>query len=128
MLRVHEVDHLSAKEGPMQIQERSAGAVKVLDLSGPITFQQGDTLLKDKVHSLVHQGQTKILVNMAGVPYMDSAGLGQLVALYTTVARAGGSLKLENLTTKIHDLLTITKLLTVFETFDAEQDAVAHFR
>lgn len=112
----------------MQIQERSVGTVKVLDLSGPIIFQQGDTLLKDKIHSLAHQGHTQILVNMAGVPYMDSAGLGQLVAQYTTVARAGGSLKLVNLTTKIHDLLTITKLLTVFEVFDTEQDAVTHFR
>ena len=111
----------------MQIEERSVGTVKVLDLSGPITFQQGDTLLKDKVHSLVHQGQTQILVNMAGVPYMDSAGLGQLVAQYTTVARAGGSLKLVNLTTRIHDLLTITKLVTVFEVFETEKDAVTHF-
>jgi len=112
----------------MQIAERSAGNVKVLDLSGPITLMKGDDqLLKDKINSLVHQGQKNILVNLAGVTAMDSAGLGELVGAYTTVAKAGGSMKLVNLTKRLHDLLSITKLLTVFDTFDSEQAALQSF-
>jgi anti-sigma B factor antagonist len=111
----------------MQIVERSAGTVKVLDLSGQITFTQGDLQLKDKINSLVHQGHKNILVNMANVTHVDSAGLGELVGAFTTVTKAGGSMKLVNLTKKLHDLLTITKLLTVFDTFDSEQDALKEF-
>ena len=111
----------------MQIDERMVGAVKVLDLSGQITFTQGDMQLKDKIHSLINQGQKKILVNLSDVSYVDSAGLGQLVGAYTTVAQAGGSMKLVNLTKKLHDLLTITKLLTVFEVFESEQEALKRF-
>ena len=108
----------------MQIAERSAGNVTVLDLSGQITFTQGDQQFKDKINSLVHQGHKNILVNMANVTHVDSAGLGELVGAYTTVTKAGGSMKLVNLTKKLHDLLTITKLLTVFDTFESEQDAL----
>lgn len=111
----------------MQIAERSAGSVKVLDLSGQITFTQGDQLFKDKIHSLVNQGHKNILVNMANVTHVDSAGLGELVSAYTTVAKAGGSMKLIGLTSRLHDLLAITKLLTVFDTFDSEQDALKQF-
>jgi anti-sigma B factor antagonist len=111
----------------MQIAERSAGNVKVLDLSGQITFTQGDQLFKDKIHSLVHQGHKNILVNMANVNHVDSAGLGELVGAYTTVTKAGGSMKLVGLTKRLHDLLAITKLLTIFDTFDTEQDALKQF-
>ncbi len=111
----------------MQIAERSAGNVTVLDLSGQITFTQGDQLFKDKIHSLVHQGHKSILVNMANVTHVDSAGLGELVSAYTTLARAGGSMKLVNLTKRLTDLLTITKLLTVFDTFDSEPEALKTF-
>jgi len=111
----------------MQITERSAQGVKVLDITGQILFTQGDQVLKDKIHSLVHQGNKKILVNLAGVDYVDSAGLGELVGAFTTVTRAGGSLKLLSVTKRLRDLLSITKLLTVFETFDSEQDAVKSF-
>ena len=111
----------------MQIEERAVGDVMVLDLKGKITLGEGDELLKDKVNSLVNQGQKKIILNLAGVPYIDSAGLGEVVRTYTTVSRQGGSLKLLNLTKRITDLLAITKLLTVFETFDAEADAVKSF-
>ncbi len=111
----------------MQIAERSAGHVTVLDLSGQITFTQGDQLFKDKIHSLIHQGHRNILVNMANVTHIDSAGLGELVGAYTTVAKAGGSMKLVNLTRRLTDLLSITKLLTVFDTFDSEQDALKKF-
>jgi anti-sigma B factor antagonist len=111
----------------MQIEERKVGEVVVLDLKGKITLGEGDELLKDKINSLVNQGYTKLLLNLEGVPYIDSAGLGEIVRTYTTVSRQGGSLKLLNLTKRITDLLAITKLLTVFETFDAESDAVRSF-
>jgi anti-anti-sigma factor len=111
----------------MQIAERSAGNVKVLDLSGQITFTQGDQQVKDKINSLVHQGHKNILVNMADVTHVDSAGLGELVGAYTTVTKAGGSMKLVGLTKRLQDLLAITKLLTVFDTFDSEQDALKKF-
>src|SRR5437870_6682772 len=111
----------------MQIEGRHVGDVVVLDLKGKITLGEGDELLKDKVNSLVNQGHKKILLNLGDVPYIDSAGLGEIVRTYTTVSRQGGSLKLMNLTKRIQDLLSITKLLTVFETFDSESDAVRSF-
>jgi anti-sigma B factor antagonist len=111
----------------MQIEERAVGGVVVLDLKGRLTLGDGDQLLKDKVNSLVNQGHKRIVVNLAGVPYIDSAGLGEIVGSYTTVSRQGGSLKLLNLTKKITDLLAITKLLTVFEAFDSEDEAVRSF-
>ena len=88
---------------------------------------EGDEALKDKVNSLVHQGRRKIVLNLAEVPYIDSAGLGEIVRTYTTVSRQGGSLKLLNLTKRIEDLLSITKLLTVFDTFDSEAEAIKSF-
>ncbi len=111
----------------MQIEERRVGDVVVLDLKGRVTLGEGDELLKDKVNSLLNQGQKKIVLNLAEVPYIDSAGLGEIVRTYTTVSRQGGNLKLLNLTKRIADLLSITKLLTVFESFDAEADAVRSF-
>jgi len=111
----------------MQIEERSAGEVTLLDLKGKMTLGEGDELLKDKVNSLTNQGKRKIVLNLADVPYIDSAGLGEIVRTYTTVTREGGQLKLLNLTKRITDLLAITKLLTVFETYDNEADAVRSF-
>jgi anti-sigma B factor antagonist len=111
----------------MRIDERSVGGVMVLDVSGQIKFTQGDEMLKDKVHSVVHQGNKKVLMNLAGVDYVDSAGLGELVGAYTTVAKAGGKMKLLNVTTRMRDLLVITKLITVFDTYDNEQEAVKSF-
>ena len=112
----------------MQIEERLVGDIKVLDLSGKMTLGEGDELLRDKVNSLVHQGHKKIILNLEGVPYIDSAGLGEIVRTYTTVSRQGGKLKLLNLTKRIEDLLSITKLLTVFETYDSEEAAVKSFQ
>ena len=111
----------------MQIEERKVGDVVVLDLKGKITLGEGDEALKDKINSLLHQDRKKLLLNLAEVPYIDSAGLGEVVRTYTTVSRQGGQLKLVNLTKRITDLLSITKLLTVFETFDVEQDALNSF-
>ena len=111
----------------MQIEERLTGDVIVLDLKGKMTLGEGDELLKDKINSLVHQGRRKVVLNLEGVPYIDSAGLGEIVRTYTTISRQGGSMKLLNLTKRITDLLSITKLLTVFETYDNEADAVRSF-
>src|SRR5260221_13571819 len=111
----------------MQIEERTIGDVVVLDVKGRVQLGDGDELLKDKVNSLLNQGRKKIVLNRADVPYVDSAGLGEVVRTYTTVSRQGGSLKLLNLTKRITDLLSITKLLTVFETFDSEDEAVRSF-
>jgi anti-sigma B factor antagonist len=111
----------------MQIEERVVGEVTILDLKGKITLGEGDEALKDKINSLTLQNRRQILLNLEGVPYIDSAGLGEVVRTYTTVSRQGGSLKLLNLTKRIEDLLSITKLLTVFETFDTEAEAIKSF-
>jgi anti-sigma B factor antagonist len=115
------------KDERMQIDERAVGEVILLDLKGRMTMGEGDELLKDKVNSLILQGRKKIVFNLEGVPYIDSSGLGEIVRTYTTVRRQGGSLKLVNLTKRITDLLAITKLLTVFDTYDSEADAVRSF-
>jgi anti-sigma B factor antagonist len=111
----------------MQIEERVVNDVTILDLKGKITLGDGDEALKDKINSLVLQNQRRILLNLAEVPYIDSAGLGEVVRTYTTVSRQGGQLKLVGLTKRITDLLSITKLLTVFETFESEADALKSF-
>jgi anti-sigma B factor antagonist len=112
----------------MQIDERVVDGVTILDLKGKMTLGEGDELLKDKINSLIQQDRKKLLLNLEGVPYIDSAGLGEIVRTYTTVSRQGGKLKLLNLTKRIQDLLSITKLLTVFETYDSEQEAIGSFR
>jgi anti-sigma B factor antagonist len=111
----------------MQIEERIVNNVTILDLKGKVTLGEGDEALKDKINSLVQQGHKRILLNLGEVPYIDSAGLGQIVRTYTTVTRDGGQLKLVHLTKRIEDLLMITKLLTVFETFDSESEAVKSY-
>src|ERR671923_922224 len=111
----------------MEIAERAVSEVTVLDLKGKMTLGEGDELLKDKINSLLANSRKKLVLNLEGVPYIDSAGLGEIVRTYTTVSRQGGSLKLLNLTKRITDLLSITKLLTVFETYDSEADAVRSF-
>ncbi|HXT72197.1 MAG TPA: STAS domain-containing protein [Vicinamibacterales bacterium] len=111
----------------MQIEERVVNNVTILDLKGKITLGEGDEALKDKINSLIQQDRKKILLNLAEVPYIDSAGLGEIVRTYTTVSRQGGQLKLVYLTKRITDLLSITKLLTVFETFENEPDALKSY-
>ena len=111
----------------MQIEERIVDGITILDLKGKMTLGEGDELLKDKINSLMNQGRGKILMNLEGVPYIDSAGLGEIVRTYTTVSRQGGTMKLVNLTKRITDLLAITKLLTVFETYDNEPEALKSY-
>jgi anti-sigma B factor antagonist len=111
----------------MNIEERNIGDITVLDLKGKMLIGEGDELLREKINSLVEGGTTKILLNLAEVPYVDSAGLGEIVRCYTTVSRKNGQLKLLNLTKRLQDLLSITKLLTVFETYDSEEEAVKSY-
>jgi anti-sigma B factor antagonist len=112
----------------MQISERAIGDVTVVDVSGKVTLGDGgDTMMKDKLRSLVQQGRRRLLLNLADVSYVDSAGLGAIVQSYTTVTNQGGALKLVNVTRRIKDLLAITKLITVFETYDDEAEGVASF-
>jgi anti-sigma B factor antagonist len=112
----------------MQLSERKIGDVVIVDVSGRITLGDGgDQALKDKMRSLVHQGHTKLLLNLGQVSYVDSAGLGEIVQSYATVNKNGGALKLLNVTKRLQDLLSITKLLTVFDTYDTEADAIASF-
>ena len=111
----------------MKIVERQVGDVIILDLHGKILIGEGDDALRDAVTKLIDGGKTKLLLNLADVPYVDSAGLGEIVRCYTTVSRKSGKLKLINLTKKIQDLLAITKLLTVFETYDTEEEGVRSF-
>ena len=112
----------------MRIDERTVDGVTILDLQGKMLIGEGDELLREKINQLVENGTDKILLNLAEVPYVDSAGLGEIVRCYTTVSRKNGKLKLLHLTKRIHDLLSITKLLTVFETFESEEEAVRSFR
>jgi len=111
----------------MKIEERAVEGVTILDLQGKMLIGEGDELLREKINSLVENGTEKIVLNLAEVPYVDSAGLGEIVRCYTTVSRKNGELKLLNLTKRIHDLLSITKLLTVFDTYEDEAQAVKSF-
>jgi anti-sigma B factor antagonist len=112
----------------MQISERVVGSVVIVDVSGKVTLGDGgDTILKDKMGSLIQQGHKKLLLNLGDVSYVDSAGLGEIVQAYATVSKNGGALKLLNTTKRIKDLLSITKLLTVFECHDNEAEAVKSF-
>ena len=111
----------------MTIQERVVGSVTVLDLNGKLVLGDGDTLLKDKIHSLVFQGRKQIILNMGGVSYVDSSGLGSLVASSVTAKNNGAQIKLLSLTKRLQDLLSIAKLLTVFDTYDSEAEALGTF-
>jgi anti-sigma B factor antagonist len=109
------------------IAERPAGAVTVLDLAGRLTIDGGAQRLKDTINALVARGRTRILVNLHDVPYIDSGGLGQLVASYGSVVKSGGALKLLHTSARNHHLLVITHLVTVFDSFDSESDALRSF-
>ena len=112
----------------MQLEQRIVGNVAVVKVTGDITLNKGgDVLLKDKVQSLIHQGHKQLLIDLSGVSYVDSAGLGELVQAYATTKNRGGVLKLLNVTKRLRDLLVVTKLLTVFDTFDNEAGALASF-
>ena len=112
----------------LNINERQAGDVTVLDMSGKITIGEGSVALRTAVRRLLEEGKKRILLNLGGVSYIDSSGIGELVSSYTAINKEGGQLKLLNLTQKLQDLLTITKLLTVFDVYDKEADALNSFK
>ena len=112
----------------LNIRERQAGDVAILDLDGELRIGDSCTALRNSIRKLVADGNEKILLNLAGVKYIDSSGIGELIANYTTLTRGSGQLKLLNLTDKVQDLLVITKLLTVFDVYENEADALASFK
>ena len=112
----------------LDVKERQAGDVTILDLSGDVRIGEGAISLRDSIRNLADQGKKKVLLNLAGVKYMDSTGVGELIANYTTISRQGGQLKLLNLTDRIQNLLVITKLLTVFDSYDNEAEALKSFQ
>ena len=112
----------------LNINERQAGDVTVLDMDGRITIGEGSVALRTAIRRLLEEGKKKILLNMAGVGYIDSSGIGELVSSFTAVNKDGGQLKLLNLTQKLQDLLAITKLLTVFDVYENEPDALNSYK
>ena len=111
----------------LEIAERQIGAVTVLDLVGRLTIDQDAQRLKDKIHSLILQQRTAVVLNLGDVSYIDSGGLGELVACYGSLAKTSGGLKLLNVNKRNHDLLSITRLVTIFDSFDSEDEAVKSF-
>ena len=111
----------------MKSTTRQVDGVTIVDLSGRITLGEGSTMLRDIVREMIAKGNKKILLNLGDVTYIDSSGIGELVSAFTTVRNGGGELKLLNLTKKVHDLLQITKLYTVFDIKDDEANAIQSF-
>jgi anti-sigma B factor antagonist len=112
----------------LDLKERQAGDVTILDLTGEVRMGEGSIVLRDAIRKLADAGKKKLLLNLAGVKYVDSSGIGELIANYTTVKRQGGQLKLLNLTDRIQNLLVITKLLTVFDVYEDEAEALKSFQ
>ena len=106
---------------------RKVDGVTIMDLSGRITLGEGSVVLRDTIRDLISKGDKKLLLNLGDVTYIDSSGIGELVSAFTAVRKEGGELKLLNLTKKVHDLLQITKLYTVFDIKDDEAAAVSAF-
>jgi anti-sigma B factor antagonist len=113
----------------LSIKERQAGDITILDMDGKITIGEGSVALRTAIRRLLEEGKKKILLNLKGVGYIDSSGIGELVSSFTAITKEpGGELKLLNLTQKLHDLLGITKLLTVFDCYDNESDALGEYK
>ena len=111
----------------LDVKERQAGDVTILDLRGEVRIGEGSIALRDAIRNLAAAGKKKLLLNLGGVSYIDSSGIGELIANYTTVSRQGGQLKLLKLTDRVQNLLVITKLLTVFDAYDDEAEALQSF-
>ncbi len=111
----------------MKIEKRKKGDVVILDLKGKILLGDGIDELRKTINGIIQNNETKLLLNFAEVPYLDSTGLGEVVRSYTSLRKEGGMVKIVNLTNKVQDLLSVTKLITVFETFEDEEKAVESF-
>jgi len=112
----------------LNISERQAGDITILDMDGKVTIGEGSVALRTTIRRLLGEGKKKIILNLAGVGYVDSSGIGEFVSSFTAVNKEDGTLKLLNLTQKIQDLLAITKLLTVFDVFENEGEALSSFK
>lgn len=112
----------------MKASTRQVSGVTIVDMNGRITLGEGSVILREAVKDLLAKGQKKILLNLGDVTYIDSSGIGELVSAFTSVRNQGGELKLLNLTKKVHDLLQITKLYTVFDIKDDEASAVQSYK
>lgn len=111
----------------MEIEERKIAGVTIVDITGKMVASENPGRLKDKITSLVFQGENRIVLNLGGVSYVDSSGLGELVACHSTTVRGGGEVKIANVGKRINDLLVMTKLLTVFDVHDSEDAAIKSF-
>jgi anti-sigma B factor antagonist len=112
----------------MKIEKRKKGVVTILDMKGKILFGDGIDELREAINNSIKADEKSLLLNFAEVPYLDSTGLGEVVRSYSTMRAKGGAVKIVNLTNKVKDLLTVTKLITVFETYENEEDAVKSFK
>ena len=111
----------------MEITERELEGIKVLDLKGKITGGEGDAKLKQRIVELIGAGHRRIVIDLAGVPYLNSSGLGEIIRCLSTAERAGGRIKLSNLNRRLIDLLTVTKLDSILDAYDTDADAVESF-
>lgn len=111
----------------MKFTERREGGVVIIDLKGKLTLGSGDVQLRQVIRDVLERGEKAILLNLGGVGYMDSAGVGELVASFTTAEASGAELKLLNLTSKVRDLLQFTQLISVFDSYSDEKEAIASF-
>jgi anti-sigma B factor antagonist len=112
----------------MKIEKRKKNNVVILDLKGKILFGDGIEELRTAINNAIKEDEKNLLLNFAEVPYLDSTGLGEVVRSYTTLKKVGGTVKIVNLTNKVKDLLTVTKLITVFEAFENEDDGIKSFK
>ena len=111
----------------MNVNPRDVGDVTILDLEGKILIGDPINILRENIDRLVERGKVQVLLNFADVPMIDSSGLGEIVKSYTTITKKGGRIKIFNLTNRVRDLLVITKLVTVFEIYDSEKEALDSF-
>ena len=111
----------------MKITIQDHGDIQIIEVKGKITIGEGDVQLREKVHFVLDGGTRKIILDMAGVKYVDSSGIGELVSCYTTITNRGGQLRLANLNSKVYSLLQLTALVSVFQIFDSKEDALQSF-
>jgi anti-sigma B factor antagonist len=112
----------------LKIDERRIGDVTILDMEGKVTIGESSVVLRDAVHNLLKQGRKKVLLNLAGVPFIDLSGLGELISSYVALNKNGGQVKFLHLTQRVHEMMTITKLLTVFDVYDSKAAALGSFK
>jgi|JI10StandDraft_1071094.scaffolds.fasta_scaffold67581_2 anti-sigma B factor antagonist len=116
--------HSNAEDLAMKIAERQSGDITILDVQGKLLLGEGDEIFREAVKRVVEGGRLNLVINMAEVPYVDSSGISELVRTYVTLGKRGGRMTLVSLTRRVHELLSVTRLLTVFEAFDSEEEAV----